>query len=69
MEAILTKPVVNETVDHIPFLFERVGTASFMQDFNMDFVASRAFANKMRELCGDAVEITESNAVVRMTIL
>jgi len=70
MEATLATPAVNETVDRIPTLFERVGTSStFKQDFKKDFVASRAFANKMRELCGDAVEITERNAVVRMSIL
>lgn len=70
MEATLTSPAVNETVARIPTLFERVGTSStFRQDFNKDFSASRAFALKMRELCGDAVEVTESNAVVRMKIL
>jgi len=70
MEATLTPPAVNETVARIPTLFERVGTsATFRQDFDKDFIASRAFANKMRDLCGDLVEISERNAVVRMTIL
>ena len=70
MEATLTTPAVNETVARIPTLFERVGTsATFMQDFKKDLIASRAFSLKMRELCGDAVEVTESNAVVRMRIL
>ena len=70
MSLTLEAPVVNETVARIPTLFERVGTsATFMQDFKKDFSSSRKFALKMRELCGEAVEITESNAVVRMKIL
>ena len=66
----MTTLTASPIVEKIPTLFERVGTSqTFRQDFKKDFSASRDFALKMRELCGEAVEITESNAVVKMTIL
>jgi len=67
--AVAEAPPINETVDNIPSLFDKCGENTYRQNFYGDNIESRKFANMMRAICLDAVEITESNAVVRMHIL
>ena len=60
----------NETASSIPLLFDSVNDSNtYKQDFKQDFIASRKFADGMRDKCGDSVVITERNAVVYMEIV
>lgn len=59
---------VNETVQNIPAFFSPCGENTYIQKFDK-MVDSRKFAQKMRKLCGNAVNITDDNGSVRMQIL
>jgi len=58
-----------DLVLNIKKLFDQISnTNRFYQDFDGDFVASRKFAEKIREMAPNLIKVEERNARVIMTV-